>query len=260
MALISLACYSTPENKKDECLNKTLHSLTETVDFTKHRLMLSVNGATDETRRIINYHKDIISHVFWNDTNLGTAEAINLIWRERRMDENVIKMDDDVVIHRKNWIELLEECLALDEKIGIIGLKRKDCVETTWHEDPYYRSKLRMLPHTPGHRWCIVEEVAHVMGTCQMYSHKLINNGFGYLFQPKKYGWDDCLASARSIGLGFTNVFYSHIEIDHIDEGQTPFQGWKESHAWQDVELVSKMINEYKSGQRDCYYNPFETK
>ena len=53
MALIAMAVYSTPENGKDEYLDKNFASLTRTVDFTKHRLILSVNAATEYTWQLI---------------------------------------------------------------------------------------------------------------------------------------------------------------------------------------------------------------
>lgn len=255
-ALVSMVVYSTEENKKDECLAKTLKSLDSTVDFKKHRLMLSVNGATEVTKRIIHNNRDIISHVFWNDENLGTARAINKIWQERKEGEHVVKMDDDVVIHQSGWLDLLEEIVTIDPTIGQAGLKRKDCIESTTHPDPYYRSELIQLPHTPGHKWITVEKVHHVMGTCVLHSSALIDK-VGYLFQPSKYGWDDVLMSARSIGAGFSNVFASHIDIDHIDEGQTPFQGWKEKVALEHLHEINGLIHKYKVEKKDIYYNPF---
>ena len=254
MSLISMAVYSTNENKKDECLAKTLKSLDATVDFTKHRLMLSVNGATEVTKRIIYNHRDIIEKTFWNDENLGTAKAINKIWKERKEGEHVIKMDDDIVIHNKGWVDLLDEIVTIDPTIGQAGLKRKDCIETPWNENEYYRSELMMLPHTPGHRWVIVEKAHHVMGSCVLHSSKLLD-AVGYLYQPDKYGWDDVLMSARSIGAGFKNVFLSHIDIDHIDGGQTPFQGWKERIAGKDLHLINELIHKYKDLKQDLYYD-----
>ena len=258
-ALISIAVFSTDENKKDECLAKTLKSLDETVNFKRHRLMLSVNGATEVTKRIIHNNRDIIEKVFWNETNLGTAEAINLIWKERKDGEHCIKEDDDIVIHQAGWLDILEDIVNNDPSIGQAGLKRKDCIENPSHPDPYYRSELKMLNHIPGHKWLIVEQCSHVMGSCVLHSSALLDK-VGYLYQPKKYGWDDVLMSARSIGSGFKNVFYPHIEIDHIDDGSTPYQGWKERVAMEDLNLISGLINDYKSGAKSCYYNPFEAK
>jgi hypothetical protein len=57
---------------------------------------------------------------------------------------------------------------------------------------------------------------------------------------------------------GFKNVFIPHINIDHIDEGKTPYQKWKEDTAMKKMELINKIMGEYVSGQKDVYYNPFQ--
>jgi len=254
--LIAMAVYSTEENKKDECLAKTLKSLDETVDLKKHKLRLSVNGATDETKKLIRYHSNIIDKVFWNESNLGTAEAINLVWREREPGQHCIKMDDDVVIHQAGWIELMCEAIAREPKLGIVGLKRKDCWERPWETSFEKKSELIYLPQEPGEKCIIVEAANHVMGTCQMYNSDLLDK-MGYLFQPCKYGYDDVLASWRSHAGGFKNVFIPYIEIDHIDDGKTPYQIWKENHSKEVQKLVENIAHEYRNGSRSIYYNPF---
>ena len=256
MSLISMAVFSTDENKKDECLAKTLKSLDETVNFKRHRLMLSVNGATEVTKRIIHNNRDIIEKVFWNETNLGTAEAINLIWKERKPGEHAIKCDDDYVVHSSGWADEMEEAISVNPLIGQVGLKRKDCIETPYHNDPYFRSELIQLQHIPGHNWIIIEKAHHVMGTCVMHSSALLDK-VGFLRQPHLYGYDDVLMSARSRGAGFINCFLSHIKIDHIDDGQTPYQTWKERHAGQYAPMIGDLMNKYIKGD-DIYYNPFQ--
>ena len=256
MSLIAMAVYSTETNKKDECLAKTLKSLDSTVDFGKHRLMLSVNGATEVTKRIIHNNRDIISKVFWNDENLGTAEAINLCWKMRKEGEHCVKMDDDVVIHQEGWLDLMEESIRRDNNIGIIGLKRKDCWEKTTNPNPDYKSELIQLPQVPGERWLVVEKAKHIIGTCQAYNSELLDK-MGYLFQYGQYGYDDVLASWRSSLLGFKNVFLFQIEIDHIDEGNTSYQGWKERKSGEQTQNVINLVNEYIAGTKSTYYNPF---
>lgn len=264
MALIAMAVYSTEENQKDDCLLRTLQSLKQTIDTRKHRLILSVNAYTDATLEIINDFEEkgvdgyeLISEVIYNDSNIGTAEAINKVFKLRKPNENCIKMDDDVLIYSENWIEEMEEAIRRDLSIGIIGLKRKDCIEKVNHEDPYFRSTLIQLPQVPGETWQIVEEAHHIMGTCQMYNHLLLDK-IGYLYQPKQYGWDDVLASARSRAEGFKNVFLPHINIDHIDEGKTPYQQWKEKHAGEDFQTIDRLMKGYEDKSISTYYNPFQ--
>jgi hypothetical protein len=164
-------------------------------------------------------------------------------------------MDDDVIIHHNNWLYLMEESIRRDPKIGQIGLKRRDCLETPWTPG-FYGSKLRMLPHQPGEIWITVEDVNHVMGTCVMHSSALLDE-IGYLWQPGVYGFDDSFMSLRSKLAGFTNVFLTAVDIEHIDRGDTGFQKWKEKKAGEKWEAYKIAHNEFTTGKRPLYYNPF---
>ena len=148
-AMLAMAVYSTPENGKDEYLAKTLKSLFKTVDFRRHRLILSVNAKTNQTAHLLGIYKDIISEVIYNDHNLGTAEAINLAWRKRMPGENAIKMDDDIVHDQLGWVDEMEEAIKRDPIIGQCGAKRVDLIESPYRND-FYKSELYMLPHEPG--------------------------------------------------------------------------------------------------------------
>lgn len=254
-----MAVYSTLENKKDECLFKTLHSLYNTVDFSKHRLILSINSSTPETLRILTEEfGGIIQQVIYNPSNLGTAEAINRAWKLRAFGEHAIKMDDDIVIHQAGWLDQLEYVVARYPEIGQAGLKRKDCIEAPWRADnDFYKSKLEMMPHNPGEKWIAVEKVNHVMGSCVLHSASLLDK-IGYLWQPGVYGFDDSFMSLRSQLAGFTNVFLPHVEIDHIDAGATPYQKWKEHKASDKWDEYVRVHREFSNGSRPLYYNPFQ--
>lgn len=264
MALISMVVYSTEENRKDEYLRKTLEYLHYTVDFDKHRLMLSVNGATPETNKIIGISNNggdynIIERVIYNDDNLGTAEALNKIIALRNPGEHIIKIDDDVVINNGGWADLMEECVAIDPTIGVIGLKRKDLIQTPWHPDPQYRSELVLLPHTPGHRWITIERTPDVIGTCTLFNSLLLDK-IGYSRQPGKYGFEDNLMCHRAHLAGFYNCFLNHIDIDHIDEGAPSYQDWKAKHSSELFPEYHRLVHAMIKGEEPIYYNPFESK
>jgi len=255
--LIAVAVYSTLENQKDECLYKMLCSLRETVDLNKHKLGLSINSYTGKTLDILKEFDEIITYKIFNDENIGTAEAVNKIWKLRKEGQHCVKLDDDVIWYQKGWVEIMKQAIERDRSIGIIGLKRKDCCEKTNNPDPDYRSELIQLPQTPGERWIVVEKAKHIMGTCCMFNSDLLNK-IGYLYQAgAKYGYDDVMASWRSQIAGFKNVFLFQIEIDHIDNGNTPYQGWKERHAGEYTQQVIKEVNEMIAGTKSIYYNPF---
>jgi GT2 family glycosyltransferase len=259
MALLSMCFHDTEENKKTITSGRCLESLANTVDLTKHRLFLIDNASNEATKKLLESfskaHPNVT--VITNETNIGTAEAINLGWKSRFANENALKIDNDVVWHSPNWVDLMEECIARDPNIGIVGLKRKDLCEKVTHPNEDYRSELIQLPQNAGEKWLVVERARHIIGTVQLYNHKLLEK-IGYLYQPNLYGYDDVLASWRSHVAGFKNVFLFQVEIDHIDEGNTPYQGWKERHAGEVTQEVIRLSNGYLQGTEPIFYSPFK--
>ncbi len=249
MALISLAVWDTEENGRTEYTAKTLESLYLTVNTRKHRIVIVDNGSCEATQKLLNKAARI--EVIRLNENIGTAKAVNKAWQLRKPNENCVKMDNDVVIHSRDWVEDMERAIKLDPTIGIVGLKRKDCWEEPSRTD-FYKSSLEMLPHVPGEPWVVVERVNHVMGTCQMFSSALLDK-IGYLYQPRLYGFDDALAAIRCQVAGFYSCFLPHIEIDHIDTGATAYQGWKEKHAGEDMAEYNRLKNGYLSGTIPVY-------
>lgn len=257
--LIAMAVYDTEENQRTELTRQTLLSLKETVNFTRHRLIVVDNGSCDETIQLYQEMRKILPFKLTTlRTNVGTAMAINKAWREREPGEHAVKMDNDVIIHQRDWPDRMNEVFVKDATIGICGLKRKDLIERPDHPEEYWRSAIRMLPHKPGEHWLVVEEVNHVMGTCQAYSDMLLNT-IGYLYQMQDYGnlygFDDSLASLRADIAGFKRVFLPSIPIDHIDQGGTNYTNWKAGNAGRVMSLYHQVMAEYKSGERDIYYD-----
>lgn len=256
MSLIAMAVHDTDENERTLLTDLTIKCLLRTVDK-EHRIIIVDNGSCDETKRLLRmYGTDKMITVITNETNIGTAAAINLAWTTKRPGENLIKMDNDVVIHSAGWVDELDRAIERDPQIGIIGLKRKDLIENPWRLDAW-QSELHMLSQHTGEPWIIVEKVKHVIGTCQMYSAALIEK-IGYLYQPGLYGYDDVLACHRSQIAGFYNCFLPHIEIDHIDNKETPHWQWKRDEAEKKNFEQQKTVSEYLSGKRPIYYDPYD--
>lgn len=259
-----MAVYDQQGSGRSELTRQTLDCLLETVDFSKHRLFVIDNGSCCQTQEVISdfmikyinhgLPPDNFNYIRLNE-NIGTAKAVNKGWVQRNPGEFVIKIDNDVIIHSKNWIEELEEVFRRDPRVGICGLKRKDLIETTTNPDQNFRSELIQLPHVPGERWVVVEKAKGIMGTCQMVNHKLIDK-IGYLYQPTIYGFDDSFFSARSELAGFYNCFLPHIDIDHIDPGGTDYTNWKAAHAGEIMGQAQGIMQEYLSGRRHIYEKP----
>lgn len=260
MALIVMCCYDTLENKRTTLTSQTLESLYKTVDFNRHKIIIVNNNSCEETKQTIDSFVYRVNEFVCNDAaqaihltqNIGTAKAINLGWSKREPGQHCVKIDNDVVIHSKGWVDEMEEAIRRAPHIGIIGLKRKDLIECTTHETPEWRSELWQLPHEPGERWIAIEVVKGVMGTCKMVNSKLID-AIGYLSQPTVYGFDDSIYSCRSSLAGFINCFLPHIEIDHIDLGGDAYTEWKRKHAGQTISYAQQLIAEYQRGVRPLY-------
>ena len=249
MALIAMAVWDTEENGRTQYTERTLQSLLATVNLSKHRIHVVDNASCQETKDVIrSFSKFITIHTMTE--NLGTAKAVNVAWQQRKYEEHAVKMDNDVVIHEKNWCDQLEEAIERDPNIGIVGLKRKDCWERPERDD-FWKSEMKILGGN-GQRWLPIEVVNHVMGTCQMYNSALLDK-IGYLYQPRLYGFDDALAAIRCQVAGFYSCFVPHIEIDHIDAGDTPYQKWKEKHSSEDMRAFHEIKNAYLTGSKSIY-------
>jgi GT2 family glycosyltransferase len=252
--LIAMAVWDTEENKRAWMTRDTLLSLARTVDFDQHRLVISDNGSCAETHEV---YKEMAPHlslkVLFNGKNIGTANAINIAWKERRPGEHAVKMDNDVVIHQPCWADWMEDVFRRDPEIGICGLKRVDVDEAPWNPPGWSKSTLRMLPHKRGQRWLVVEEVQHVIGTCQAYSSALLDR-IGFLYQPGVYGFDDSLAAVRAKVAGFKSAFLHGFEITHLDE-PTNYTGWKRAQASMHMKAYHKLRRKCEIGELPVYYD-----
>lgn len=255
-ALICMAVYDTDSNNRTEYTKQAVTSLIETTNNETTRIFLIDNDSCKKTK---DYLKSVQRFsnvsVFTNKENLGTAGAINIGIKYRDKDEYVVKIDNDIVIHRIGWVEEMARCFKNDPTIGILGLKRKDLPNSPKSEQ--YPTTLRFLPHKEGNPWNIIEECPDIIGSCTMFNPLLLDK-IGYLYQPGLYGFEDCLVSERSQLAGFYNAFYPSVEIDHIDDGKNPFNKWKQNHAGLYMAEVNKTIGEYRDGTRSIYFNPYE--
>jgi GT2 family glycosyltransferase len=257
-ALIAMAIHDTPENKRYRYTVRCIERLAET-DAPEHDVILVSSGSTcPNTLAYLQGIEDAArARVIFLPDNVGTAAAINEAWKLRDEGQPAVKMDNDVFIHSAVWVAPMLEAIRREPRLGIVGLKRKDCWEHPGHANADLRSTLLMLPREAGMTWLVVEKVFHVMGTCQMYSPALLDR-IGYLYQPGLYGYDDVLSAHRCVAAGMFSAFLPHIEIDHIDPGDTPFQTWKERHSGKYTDEVIRIAAEYRAGARSIYYNPYE--
>jgi len=255
MALIVMAVYDTVENNRSWMTERTLESLSETVDLSRHRVIVVDNASIAQTHKTYTLYPQF--SYFFSGENLGTAAAVNVGIAQRRPGECVVKIDNDVVIENAGWCDLLEQCISANPQIGIIGLKRNDLLESPDRpEGDPFKSYLHNLELASG-EVVTIEEVNHCIGTCQMFSPALLDK-IGFLYQPRLYGFDDSIAAVRCKKAGFKSYFLPHIVIHHIDPGGTPFQDWKHKVAMEDMPEYNRLKAGYQNGTIPIYYNPFQ--
>ena len=238
MALIAMAVHDTAENKRTKYTKETLDSLLNTVDYDYHRLIVVDNNSCEETKKLLVKYYSLNIQIITNSENVGTAKAINQAWAYRQPGETVIKMDNDCVINHFGWVEDME-IATLKGNYGIVGLKRKDLLQSPTAED-IWRTTLKMLPHEKGEPWIVAEESEDIMGTCTMF-HPQLTDKMGGLLQAGVYGFDDTLACIRAKLLGYKLAFLPHIDIDHIDEGGDAYTEWKRKYAGERMEEFYKI-------------------
>jgi GT2 family glycosyltransferase len=254
MAIISVACYDTVENNRTWMTKETLLSLYQTVDLDKHRLFVIDNASCQATKELLfEMERQMKFTLITNKENIGTAKAINQGWRHRNPGEHLIKQDNDCVHHQAGWVDLLEEAIERDPRIGQASCKRKDLEERPDATHPFYKSELIMLPGAKGHKWIVAEFVKHCLGTCVMHNYRLIDKVGGLYQMESVYAFDDALMSLRSTLAGFYNTFIPSIEIDHIDPGDNPYQKEKQELAGKLMDLYGKTAQEFKNGTRSLY-------
>lgn len=247
-----MAIHDTVDNGRSQYTELCIQSLSNTVDWTKHRLILIDNDSCERTKNLLIqiplygfYGYIPRAKIITNKENIGTANAVNLGLLERNKGEVCCKTDNDVAWHTKNWADELEEAILSDTSIGVLGLKRKDIWQHVNHENPAYRT------YMDGK----FEICGDIMGTCTALSPLLLDRvGFFAQCSPF-YGADDVLMSARSLGAGFRNAFLPHIDITHLDEGGTAYTEWKKKEASVYLGEVSWLCEKYIKGEMDVYYD-----
>lgn len=263
-----------------------MESLTNSVDWTRHRLIFVQNGSTDPKSH--EYSQAVVEAIndnFWGRAehinlpdNLGTARGLNVGWQKRLPGEHVVKADSDIVWHCPNWCDRLEEIverwkrlafmkrphpkargadIVLDYRrpIGMIGLKRRDLGESTYRKD-WGESRVLEVPQQPGEYWLYFEACKHVVGSCVLHTSDMLDE-LGYLYQgPLKYGLDDSIMCSRARAAGYVNGFHCSADIEHIDPGDTPYQTWKQKHAGEKYDWARNRMEAYEAHEIPVWQGP----
>lgn len=254
--LAAMVCW----NRK-EISTQTIESYIETGPVQEANLHLVDNGSEDgmaewlkDNQKRLEKH-NIFCH--FNTENVGTANAINSVWKERTPTQHCMKIDSDMIWPEKNWFNYMREVFDYTENVGIVGLKRNDLWESPTHPDPFYRTQIMEVVRSNGSTFKI-ERSSHVIGSCWLVRSSLLNS-IGALRQPGLYGFDDSLYCLRAKIAGYACVFVPDVPVIHNDKGESgsdenaKYTRWKLSSAGVDMHGFEKLRDAYQSGELDVY-------
>lgn len=235
MSLIIQCWYCTEENGKFKYAKPCVESLMQTVDLTKHRLVIIDQNSCAEAKEFLSWlsKKEGITVITLSE-NIGTAKGINIGLRMRQENETCIKCDEDLTWESSGWVDEMEAEILKNTNIGILGLKRDDVYGEM-------RPEGNLL-------WC-----HDIFGTCTMLNPLLIDK-IGYYYTPGLYGFDDSLISVRSEAAGFKNAFMKDIKIVNLDVDGTPYTEWKKKEAGIYLQEVGIMMEMIKKGELTYQY------
>lgn len=261
-SIVSTCIYITESNDRLKYAVKSLNSLLETVDFTRHKLHISDNNSCADAKQFIQSYIKTFSSNFPKENiklttlkhNYGTAVAQNfgIAWRDKNT-VGVVKYDEDMLVHSSGWVDEMEEYVLRQPKIGLCTLKRVDFGESPSHENPSFRTELIMLPHERGQSWLVAEKTKGAMSNIQMMTTPLLDK-INSMYQPSIYAWDDADMSIRTNLAGFAIVFIPHIRITHLDDGTNPYTQEKIQIATESAMQNKIIMDGYLSGVRPIYY------
>lgn len=247
-----LICCTT--YNKVECHQACIDSLFKTADPALYSLLIIDNASTDGT---VDWLKTLdhpcIEDILYLEENVGTARGLNRGWKLAfQRGQHPGKLDGDNIFYDTGWLHKMLSVLEITEDVGLVGLKRRDLEEKPNHNSLQFRTQLVYLPNNQ-----IIEIAEHVIGTCWLVSHNLINE-IGGLAQPGLYGLDDALFCLRAKLAGWVVCFVPDVAIEHVDPGHPKYPEytqWKIDQATDDLRSgrYDAWCNGYREGTRPLY-------
>lgn len=187
-----------------------------------------------------------IKSVIYNQENVGVAAAVNQGWRLGQPEQYRIKLDNDVVMGATGWATRMVDLLKATPAIGQLGLRSIGVLNS----EP-------LTSIVVNGREELLEYIEVVLGACTMVTPVAIEK-IGGLYQAQelgcRYGYEDGLYSVRLSTVGLKNAYMRNVNMAHIDPGGGDYYKWKGDQAKAWSKLYATLVNEYRSGTRNCYY------
>lgn len=207
------------------------------------RLNIIDNNSTDGTRDYLSdlQHdpniQDVLQNIILLNSNMGIAPAYNLGWSLFDA-QYYIKMDNDVVVLRDDWLDVLIHSAERVQDVAMLGFGKNTCNARHILDDRLYYA---------GH-----------IGGCALITKKaheylgFWNEDYGL------YGEEDADFGLRARLAGFCNLLYADTEGDFIryadanGSDNSSYTQWKSEQRKENINSVFRLNDAlFKCGFRD---------
>ncbi len=190
-------------------LEFTKASIASIIQLTSFPYVLTVvdNGSTDGTVEYLQAIKKegVITNLILLKENVGVAKASNVAWSQEPEAEYYLKLDNDIVIQKPNWLERMVEVINACPELAMVGYNFEPC----------------SYPPTTinGHQVRI--KTGNLGGACVLIP-KRTEQRFGYWCEDYGlYGEEDADYGGRIMIAGLKNAYMEDEDIGvHLPAGR----------------------------------------
>ncbi|MDH3883092.1 MAG: glycosyltransferase, partial [Desulfobacterales bacterium] len=246
-------------------LDFTKQAIASVLKNTRYPHVITVvdNGSTDGSREYLKkmHQKGIIKNILLLDENVGVSKASNLAWKMESDAEYYLKLDNDIVIFKTDWLSAMIQMVDAIPQIGAIA----------------YNFEVQSYPLTEiGGLRCRVKAEGNLGGACILIP-KRIREQLGYWCEEYGlYGEEDADYDFRIKCKGLLNVYMEDENIGfHLPGGkaavidphtftaadgqeeiqQADYRKWKDEMRRNNVTKGKfyKNLNDYSKGIRSLF-------
>ncbi|MDR4494361.1 MAG: glycosyltransferase [Nitrospirales bacterium] len=226
-----------------------------------HKLTIVDNGSSDGTQEYLKglQKEGIITHLILLENNIGIAKASNLAWSQEPNAEYYLKLDNDIVIQKPNWLSNMVEVI---DRIPELGAVAYNFEPVSYPVKEIRGMAIRLKKGTLGGACILIPKRTHeALGFwCEDY-------GF--------YGEEDADYGLRIMIQGLHNAYMKDEEVGfhlpagraaHIDEKSlraadgieeethAEYRAFKDECRRKNVnEVAKKNWDDYRKGSRPLY-------
>lgn len=202
-----------------------------------HKLTVVDNGSSDGTREYLKglQREGIITHLILLETNVGIAKASNLAWSQEPDAEFYLKLDNDIVLQKPNWLSDMVDVLDRVPELGAVAYN--------FEPVSYPVKEIRGISMRP--------KKGTLGGACILIPQRT-HRALGYWCEDYGfYGEEDADYGFRIMIQGFHNAYMKDEEVGfHLPAGRAAHIDEKTLRATDGIEEETHA--EYRAFKDEC--------